>query len=144
MIVRPMEPLDTYRIRLRADGPPGWRSSGPALIKAGPAWAAVDSGTILALAGLVLHWQGRAGAWCMIGADLPTRAWPALTAHVRRRLGEARRELRLRRVEAEALAGWAPGARWLELLGFRPEGTMPAYGHDGADYDRWSLLAREN
>lgn len=144
MIVRPMDPLDPWRIRLRGNHPPGWRAAAPRMIEAGPCWAAVDDGRVLALAGLVPHWTGRAGAWCMLAEDLPTRLWPALHGHVRRRLAEARRELGLRRVEAEALTGWRPAARWLELLGFQPEGTMPAYGHDGADYDRWALLAREN
>jgi hypothetical protein len=140
MIVRPFEPLDLERMRTRAPIAAPMRQAAASLPDAGPCWTALHDGQVLACAGLVIHWPGRAGTWCLIGADLPARAWPWLTARVRRQLAEAQRELRLHRIEAEALTGWEPGARWLALLGFRPEGPMPGYGHDGADYDRWAKV----
>jgi hypothetical protein len=140
LIIREMQPIDLHRLRLAQNVPGDWRNHGPAMIAAGPCWSAVHDGQVIACAGLVLYWRGRAGTWCMIGADFPRRAWPWLHKQVCRRLAQAVRELRLRRVEAEALAGWQPGARWLRLLGFSPEGDMPAFGHDGADYTRWSLV----
>ena len=140
MIVREMQPLDLHRLRLAQPVPPDWRHHGAAMLAAGPCWSAVHDGQVLGCAGLVLHWRGLAGTWCMIGADFPTRGWPWLHKQVRRRLAQAARDLGVRRIEAEALTGWDPGARWLHLLGFRPEGIMPAYGHDGADYDRWALV----
>jgi hypothetical protein len=139
LIVRPFEPLDLERIRPWRPIPAPMRQAAAALPQAGPCWTAAHDGAVLACAGLVLHWPGRAGTWCLIGRDLPTRAWPWLHKRVARGLAELRHELALRRIEAEALTGWEPGARWLHRLGFRPEGIMPAYGHDGADYDRWAL-----
>lgn len=136
-----MEPLDLHRIRIEQAALPGWRDQGAAMLAAGPCWAAVRGGQVLALAGLVLHWRGRASCWCLIGADFPTTGWVWLTKQVRHRMGAAIRELGLHRVEAEALTGWAPGRRWLLLLGFEHEGAMRAYGHDGSSYDRWAKLA---
>lgn len=144
MIVRPFEPLDLDRIRPWRPIPAPMREAAAALPQAGPCWTAVHEGAVWACAGLVLHWQGRAGTWCVIGRDLPTRAWPRLHKRVVAQLAEARAQLALRRIEAEALTGWKPGATWLQLLGFRHEGPMPAYGHDGADYDRWAMTGHPN
>lgn len=140
MMVRAFDPLDLARIRARAPIAEPMRAAAAVLPEAGPCWTAHSDGIVRACAGLVLFWPGRAGAWCVIGADFPTSAWPWLTKRVRRGLAEAARELRLRRIEAEALTGWEPGGHWLSILGFRPEGTMPGYGHDGADYDRWARV----
>jgi len=140
MIVRDFEPLDLHRIRTRVPIAAPMVQAAASLPLAGPCWTALRDGQVLACAGLVLHWPGRAGCWCVMGADFPAAAWPWLTKRVRRGLAEARRELGLRRIEAETLTGWEPGAKWLALLGFRPEGIMPGYGHDGADYDRWAQV----
>ena len=142
MIVREMTPIDLYRIRIERPTQPMWREMGGSMLKAGPCWTAVRHGQVMACAGLVLHWQGRAGTWCLISADFPRRAWPWLHKAVMHLLPQAMRELRLHRVEAETLAGWEPGALWLRKLGFRSEDIAPCFGPDGADYVRWSLLNR--
>lgn len=142
MIIRAFEPLDLHRIRLQHEQSalPGWQDKGTAMQQAGPCWTALRHAQVLACAGLVLHWPGRAGCWCLIGSDLRPWDWPGLTRQVLQRMAQAQQALKLRRIEAEALAGWAPGARWLRLLGFHHESPMPAYGHDGADYDRWVMV----
>lgn len=142
MIVRPFDPLDLARIRPWRPIDPAMRATAPDLPRHGPCWSAVHDGAVWACAGLWLHWPGRAGAWCLIGRDMPPRAWPWLHKRVARGLIELRRELGLRRIEADALAGWPPGAKWLALLGFRHEGAMAGYGPDGADYDRWAWVER--
>lgn len=140
MMIREMQAIDLHRLRLARPMPADWRDQGAAMLRAGPCWTAVHEGQVLACAGLVLHWRGRAGAWCAIGADFPRRAWPWLHREVAARLPMLMRELGLRRLEAEAIAGWPQGALWLRRLGFRHEGPMRAFGPDGADYDRWALL----
>lgn len=143
MIVRPFHPLDLDRIRTRAPIAASLRDAATRIPDAGPCWTAHRDGIVHACAGLAVYWPGRAGVWCVIGADFPIAAWPWLTKRVRRGLAETTRDLRLRRIEAEALTGWEPAADWLALLGFRPEGTMAGYGHDGADYDRWARVNQE-
>ena len=140
MIVRDFRPLDLERIRpLRPISRSMVLAAGE-IANAGPCWTAVHDGAVLACAGLVIHWPGRVGTWCLIGRDFPARAWPRLHKLVVRRLAEVQQQLGIRRIEAETLTGWAPGARWLTLLGFLPEGAMPGYGDDGASYDRWAKV----
>lgn len=140
MIVRDFTPLDLDRIRPLRPISGAMRAAAGEIAKAGPCWSAVQDGAVLACAGLVFHWQGRIGSWCLIGADFPRGSWVWLTHQVRRGLSQAQIELGARRIEAEALTGWEPGARWLKLLGFTCEGAMPAYGDDGASFDRWAKV----
>jgi len=143
MMVRAFEPLDLHRLRLKPDTPTleGWQDRGADMLAAGPCWSAVQDGAVLACAGFVLHWRGRASCWCLISADFPTAGWPWLHKQVLRRMNEAQHALGLIRIEAEALYGWLPGGRWLRMLGFDHEGVMRAYGHDGRDYSRWARIA---
>lgn len=140
MIARDFQPLDLHRLVVSKPGLRGWRDEGAKLAAAGPCWSAVQDGQVLACAGLLLHWPGRAGAWCLIGDHFPRRGWVWLHKQVVAGLARTSAELGLRRIEAETLTGWQPGAMWLRKLGFAPEGPMPAYGPDGRDYDRWARI----
>lgn len=70
---------------------------------AGPAWTAVQGGQVLGVAGLGVHYPGRAEAWCMVGAGVPRAAWLAIHRAVVRVLGEMQGEFR--RIEATSRAG---------------------------------------
>jgi hypothetical protein len=140
MIVRDFEPLDLERIRPLRPISAAMAAAAGEITKAGPCWSAVQDGAVLASAGFVLHWPGRVGTWCVIGRDFPAARWVWLTHQVRRGLSQAQIELGAHRIEAEALTGWAPGARWLKLLGFTHEAPMPGYGEDGTSFDRWAKV----
>jgi hypothetical protein len=45
------------------------------------------------------------------------------------------------RLEATVEEGFAPGCRWLTLLGFHLEGPMPKYGDDGETHLRFGRYA---
>jgi hypothetical protein len=141
MLIREFQPLDLHRIQV-ADTTleAGWRHDGPRMAAAGPAWTVLHDGEVLVCVGLALPWRGRACAWCIIGSRFPRRAWPWLHRQVKTGIPRVMAELRLHRIEAEALTGWDPGARWLHKLGFRPEGIMPAYGPAQQDFDRWGFV----
>lgn len=47
---------------------------------------------------------------------------------------------RLRRLEATVEEGFAPGCRWLALLGFQYEGKMAGYGDDGETHLRFARV----
>jgi hypothetical protein len=100
----------------------------------------VHDGAVLGCAGFLVYWPGRVGTWCLIGADFPRRAWPWLHKQVARRMAQMQAS-GTRRIEAETRQGFANADRWMKALGFTPEGAMPAYGHDGATYLRWSRVA---
>lgn len=141
MMVREFQPLDLHRIVVARVAVPGWRDHGAKLLASGPCWSAVHDGEVIACAGLALHWPGRAGAWCLIGARFPRSGWIWLHRQVSQGLAKATADLRLRRIEAEAAYGWPPGARWLGMLGFEREGVMRAFGHGGEDFERWARIA---
>ena len=142
--VRPFRPEDVYTIEpqgrhvaaLEAIG--DWRAMIRTAAASGPAWTALHDGRVLGVAGLGVHWAGRAEAWCLLTRDVPARLWPALHRAALRGIAEAG----YRRIEASAKTGFEQGQRWLRMLGFVPEGLMPAYGPDGSDHMRWARVRR--
>jgi len=58
-----------------------------------------------------------------------------LTRAVRRGLQDHPAE----RIEAQALAGFAPAVRWARLLGFMPEALLRRF-HQGRDYQAFVFL----
>lgn len=103
----------------------------------GLAYAAVEGDTVLACAGLLPMWEGRAEAWALMGADLK-RDFIAVHHAVRRFLSIAD----FRRIEAVVDAEFCNGKKWMERLGFRPEGLMRAYTPDGRDCIRYAKVRK--
>lgn len=84
--------------------------------------------TPIACAGLMDIWPGRAMAWSYLAES----AGPHLIAVTR----AVRTFLDLkapRRTELYVDAGFEPGYRWAELLGFKREGYLEAFESDGRD-----------
>ncbi|WP_459853884.1 hypothetical protein [Dongia sp. agr-C8] len=101
---------------------------------AGPCWTALVDREPIACGGFQECWEGRAIAWAILGAEAG-RHMLALTRAARRGL---RRHPAVR-IEAQALMGFAPAARWAELLGFMPEGVLRQF-HQGCDYQAFVFL----
>jgi hypothetical protein len=101
---------------------------------AGPCWTALADAQPIACAGFQDCWEGRAIAWAIL-ADQAGRHMPALTRAVRRALASHPAE----RIEAQALVGFAPAARWARLLGFVPEAVLRKF-HQGRDYQAFVLI----
>lgn len=143
---RAFRPGDIAEIQLQAaqvaaaDAWPQWRAQAAQAGTLGPAWTGALAGRVLGCAGMVEQWPGRAEAWCMIGCDVPRWAWLAIHRTVAWRMDVAAEALGFRRIEATVRAGWAPGERWVRMLGFEYEGLMRAYSPDGADYVRWARV----
>jgi hypothetical protein len=87
----------------------------------GPCYSALgDDGRVLACAGLIPQWEGRALAWGMVAHD----AGPHLvriTREVRRFLASCG----YARVEAAVDALFPAAIRWIEMLGFERETPEP-------------------
>lgn len=145
--VRPFEPADLGEIQLQPQqaaemaGMGDWRALADAVMAAGPAWTARHDGRVIACAGVGVMWPGRAEAWAFIAQGIPKRVWPALHRAVETRLGEAQRELGLRRVEASCAYGWPAGERWLRMLGFGEAHLARAYAPDGRDFWKFARIA---
>jgi hypothetical protein len=94
-------------------------------------WTALDSeGEVIACAGVVKIWQGRFAAWAVLS--------PKSGPHMRRVTKATRaflETLGAGRVEMTVRAGFEPGHRWAQMLGFTLETLeMPGYGADGATH----------
>ena len=105
--------------------------------QAGPCWTALVDGRPIGCGGFQECWEGRAIAWAILGAEAG-RHMMALTRAVRR--GLARHPAV--RIEAQALVGFRPAARWARLLGFVPEALLRKF-HQGRDYQAFVLIKDE-
>jgi RimJ/RimL family protein N-acetyltransferase len=139
MLIVPYAPHHLHQLALQ----PHQQHLGPALrahgwaeqvSEAGPCWTALIDGEPIACAGFQECWEGRAIAWAILG-ETAGRHMAALTRAVRRALAAYPAE----RIEAQALADFAPALRWARLLGFMPEALLRKF-HQGRDYQAFVML----
>jgi hypothetical protein len=105
------------------------------LVVSGPAFSAIHNGEVLACAGLIPQWEGRAIAWALVAAEAGPH-FVRIHKAVKRFL-----ELqKIRRIETWVYPTFEPAHRWMRLLGFKLEGRMTAYGPDGSDGDLYARL----
>lgn len=105
----------------------------------GAAYTGMVGDKIAGCAGVVSHWPGAGEAWAIL-TDVG-RAHPAFIHRVvKRTLSEIIANSRLRRVQADVVAEFAAGRRWVEHLGFEFESLMPRYGPNGEDFVRYRIL----
>lgn len=107
--------------------------------RGGPAFTGLVDGEVGGCAGVVLFWPGVGEAWAVLtetGREHPVQA----TELVRTGLRTVIDGMRLRRVQADVSADFLPGHRWIRLLGFSYEGTMPRYGPNGEDFVRYVMF----
>lgn len=101
----------------------------------GPAYTGVLDGKVIGCAGIIQSTFGSGTLWALLHRDA-----------ARHMLGIHRCAKRLldlhqmRRLEATTEVGFLAGCKWLEMLGFKPEGIMPSYGPDGASHWRYGRV----
>ena len=98
----------------------------------GHAWT-LRKGRVIGCGGVLDRGGGRGEAWALVAQDAG-RDMLLATRAVRRYFETAP----FRRIEAVAAEHFAPGQRWLELLGFISEGRMMAFCDDGSPAIRWA------
>lgn len=133
MIVRPWKRGDSESVNLQT----AQRYSGDladvsvdltSLSEVGLAWTAEVDGGVVACGGLLPQWENRALAWMLIGENAGPH-FAGIHRHVRQFLARSP----YRRIEAHVDVGFAPGARWMKMLGFELEAYKKAFRPDGAD-----------
>lgn len=102
---------------------------------AGPCCSVFVTGEVILCGGIVTTDAFNGIAWCVLSKHAAPHLL-ALHRAVTRFLGMQR----LRRIEASVLSGFAPGIRWVELLGFEHEGSMRGYGPAGETYERYAKV----
>lgn len=101
---------------------------GHSLAVAGPCYSAVSGMDVIACAGIVEFWTGRAMVWSLLSAEMP-RYKKSIHAAVYRFL----KGYRVRRLECVVDPRHEAAKRWAERLGFHVERLMPLYTPNGED-----------
>ena len=101
----------------------------------GPAFSGEVDGRIIACAGIATQFAGMGTMWAILAQD--SGPYFVRLHRCGKRLMES---LGLRRIEATTEADFAPGCRWLEMLGFQSEGRMRSYGLNGEDHIRYARV----
>lgn len=101
-----------------------------------PSYTAIQGDVVLASAGIVPQWEGRAVAWSFMH--------PAARGHMLRIHRAVKRFLDLqdyRRIEMDVDFQFDAGHKWARMLGFTLEcGHMPRYFPDGRSGSRYVRL----
>jgi hypothetical protein len=107
---------------------------GQTLEQAGPAYSAFVGATVIACAGVVEFWKGRAQVWSLLSDQLPQ-----YKKSVHKGVKTFLDQYRIRRLECVVDPRCEPAKRWAERLGFYLESSMPNYTPNG---DRQLMFVR--
>lgn len=109
---------------------------GKSLEISGPAFTGLDDDyNVICCLGVVKQWDHRGLAWGLIGENAGDH-FVAIHRAVRRFL-----DLQdLRRIEAAVSTEFQQGHRWIQMLGFKYEGTMQSYTPQGDDCDLYARI----
>ena len=111
----------------------------PNLVHPGMAFSAIDNGYLVGAAGIAPLWEGVGEAW-LLGADRIAKHSRAAARVARTGLLDVAEEHGFWRVQAAMRSDWPELARWARFLGMTHEGSMPRYGADGSDYERYARI----
>lgn len=114
-----------------------------ALAPASRGWAMVAPGRVLAAAGLVPHWPGRAEGWLIVARSCTRRELVQGLRRARAMLDDLQADSALRRIEIYVRASVAWCRSFPAALGFAEEACLAAWGPDGGDF-RLCARVRKN
>lgn len=103
----------------------------------GPAITGAIDGRVAMIAGIEPLWSGVGEAWA-VTTPLVDRHRAAIARKVAAELPRQAADLGLHRLQAAVHDDHVRSRRWLEWMGFEPEGLMQGYGPDGAPYWRYA------
>lgn len=97
-------------------------------------------GRPIMIGGVAPYWENRAEVWAIVDR---TAGQHLLAVH--RRVAQFLDSLEIRRLEAAVEVDFAPGHRWVKMLGFKLEAPRcEAYSIDGKDYALYSRVRRDH
>lgn len=101
----------------------------------GKTFTAMDGERVLACAGIVPFWEGRAEAWALMGPDLRRDF-----IHIHYAAKRFFNVCGFRRIEAAVDAEFGCAKAWMKALGFIYEGPLLKYTPDGRDCLRYARI----
>jgi hypothetical protein len=111
-----------------------------ALAPGGYARALIAPGRVLACAGLVPHWPGRAEGWMITAPHATRRDLVAAVRAARAALDVLQTDPIWRRIEIYVRADAAWTDSFTAVLGFQRDACLRAWAPDGADYVLYSRI----
>lgn len=105
------------------------------LLMQGESYSAIYDDEVMCCAGLLPASQHRAHAWALVSC----RAAPAMLG-ITRGMKSFLDRSSVRRIETPVRTDFKEGHRLMDMLNFKREGTMVAYGDDGFDYDMYARI----
>jgi hypothetical protein len=99
---------------------------GHSLRLSGPCYTAFAGGTVIACAGVVEIWKGRAQVWSLLSDQ-----FPVYRKAIHKAVKTFLRDYRMRRLECVIDPNNPAARRWAEHLGFEFEGYMYGYTPNG-------------
>lgn len=105
----------------------------------GPAFTALAGERVIGCGGVIRLW-GRVGeGWTILGAEIAEHpVW--LHRTVRTMLRDIFDGMGLDRLQVNVLAASERNCRWVNRLGFQPEGLMKRFGPNGEDFVRYAMI----
>jgi RimJ/RimL family protein N-acetyltransferase len=139
--LRAFEAADLDRLTPRAADEAAFTEAGRERLKryveAGIAFTFERDGRVLMVTGFLQQWPGVAEIWSVCTKIEKGRR--SFVQAARALVDRQYRALELHRLQASTRSDDEASVRWLESMGFRPEGLMRRYGPDARDY---LLMAR--
>lgn len=113
-----------------------------AVTKAGQAFSVFREDLLIAAAGIIPQWYGRATAWALFRGTKVDR-YDMIWVHREtvKFLDHVQTTNRFRRIETTVDDEFEAGHRWALMLGFEFEGVMDCYDMDGRAHSLYSRIA---
>ena len=108
-----------------------------------PSSALIGRGQVLACAGLVPHWPGRAEAWMLVTRAARKRDLVQAVRRCQVALNAAQCLPEFRRIEMYVRASEPWACRFAHSLGFLAEGVLRAWDPEGRDMILFSRISQE-
>lgn len=108
---------------------------------AGLAFTGMEHGEIVGSAGVMPLWPGVAESWVAIPI-LPLGVLREVCRLIRTRLPQLMAEKGLHRIQASIPLALPQASKFARIVGFTDEGSMPGFGADKSDYQRFSMVRK--
>ncbi len=99
---------------------------------------------MLGVGGMIETWPGRQIVWALLSRHVGWFQLLEIHREVVKRLDTVQSgptKARYRRIEANVLAGFRSGNKWVSMLGFQFEGLMRHFDQDGNDHALYARVA---
>jgi len=104
------------------------------------AWTLCDDGTPVACSGVMEFWEGVAEGWLNVSCDALKKHPIRITREIIRHLQVLIKDLGIRRLQCRVRTDFPLGIKFVERLGWKPEGVLEGFAPDGQDCIMYAMM----